>query len=135
MKNAIEKNDISEQVIILPQSCDDESLDVIAIDTLGLPDDGETVAGKIDSARDATADALEGAASALHRKAAGLPGDVTALAHRTAEGLENTAFQIRRLDGAEMLSEARDFVRSHPVPSIVAAAAVGFLVGRGLRRL
>ena len=93
---------------------------------------GETAADKIDDNRDAAAEGLEKAAAALHEKAEGLPGGekVSDLAHVTAEKLNSTAEYVREHDVKSMMTDVQSLVRKNPGPSLLAAVAVGFLIGR-----
>lgn len=93
---------------------------------------GRTAADKIDEKRDAAAGGLEKAASALHEKADSLPGGekVTSLAHATAEKLNSTADYVREHDVNRMMVDVETVVKNNPGLSLVAAAAVGFLIGR-----
>ena len=93
---------------------------------------GQTAADKIDDNRDAAAEGLETAAMALHEKAEDLPGGEKAsdLAHVTAEKLNSTAEYVREHDVKSMMTDVESLVRKNPGPSLLAAMAVGFLIGR-----
>jgi ElaB/YqjD/DUF883 family membrane-anchored ribosome-binding protein len=93
---------------------------------------GHTAADKIDQNRDAAATGLEKAAMTLHDRAEGLPGGekVANLAHATAEKLSSTAGYVREHDVNRMMSDVETLVKNNPGPSLLAAAAIGFLVGR-----
>lgn len=93
---------------------------------------GRTAADKIDEKRGAAAGGLEKAASALHEKAESLPGGekVTSLAHATADKLSSTADYVRDHNVNRMMSDVETVVKNNPGPSLLVAAAVGFLVGR-----
>ena len=97
-----------------------------------VSDMGQTAADKIDENRDAAADGLEKAAAALHENAEGLPGGekVSDLAHVTAEKLNSTAEYVREHDVKSMMADVESLVRKNPGPSLLAAVAVGFLIGR-----
>lgn len=93
---------------------------------------GRTAADKVDENRGAAAGGLEQAASALHDKAESLPGGekVSSLAHATAEKLNSTAEYVREHDVKRMMADVETLVKNNPGPSLLAAAAIGFLVGR-----
>ena len=93
---------------------------------------GRTAANKIDENRDAAASGLESAASALHEKADSLPGGekVTSLAHATAQKLSTSADYVREHDVNRMMADVETLVKNNPAPSLLAAAVIGFLVGR-----
>lgn len=100
-----------------------------------VSDTGRRATGQIDAKREPAADALEDAASSIHEKAENLPGGdtVKGIAHSTADKLETTADYIRGHDVKSMLSDVEDIVRRNPGPSLLAAVAVGFLIGRAFR--
>jgi len=96
---------------------------------------GRGAAAKIDEKREPAADALDSAATALHDKADSLPGgeSVSSMAHTAANKVGATADYVREHNVRDMMSDVEQFVKSHPGQSLVAAAAVGFLVGRAFR--
>jgi ElaB/YqjD/DUF883 family membrane-anchored ribosome-binding protein len=96
---------------------------------------GRQATGKIDEKRAPAADALQNAASTLHERAEDLPGGETvrSVAHSAADKLESTAGYIREHDVRAMVSDVEDVVRRNPGPSLLIAAAVGFLIGRAFR--
>jgi ElaB/YqjD/DUF883 family membrane-anchored ribosome-binding protein len=93
---------------------------------------GRTTADKIDENRDAAAGGLDKAATALHEKAESIPGGekVTNLAHATADKLTATSRYVREHDVNRMMGDVETLVKNNPGPSLIAAAVVGFLVGR-----
>ncbi len=93
---------------------------------------GRTAADKIDQSREATAGGLESAASTLHEKADSLPGGdkVTTLAHTAADKLTSTADYVREHDVNSMMADVERLVKNNPGPSLLAAAVIGFLIGR-----
>ena len=97
-----------------------------------VSDLGRTAADKIDENRDAAAGGLDKAAATLHEKAESLPGGekVASLAHATAEKLSSTADYVREHDVNRMMADVETLVKNNPGPSLLAAAVIGFLVGR-----
>ena len=97
-----------------------------------VSDLGRTAADTIDENRQNAATGLEKAASALHAQAATLPGgeQVSNLAHATADKLSSTAGYVREHDVNRMMADVQTLVKNSPGPSLLAAAVVGFLVGR-----
>ena len=97
-----------------------------------MSDLGHAAADKIDENRDAAAGGLDKAASALHEEAESLPGGekVASLAHATAEKLSSTADYVREHDVNRMMADVKRLVKNNPGPSLLAAAVIGFLVGR-----
>src|SRR4051812_32705362 len=96
---------------------------------------GRTAVAKIDENRDTAATGLESAANVLHQNAASLPGGekVSELAHSAADKLCSTADYVREHDVKSMMNDVEQLVRKNPVPSMLAAAALGFLAGRAFR--
>ena len=97
-----------------------------------VSDLGRTAANRIDENRDAAASGLDKAASTLHENAESLPGGekVSSLAHAAAEKLSSTAGYVREHDVNRMMADVETLVKNNPGPSLLAAAAIGFLVGR-----
>jgi len=97
-----------------------------------ISDLGHKAAEKIDDSRDAAAGGLDTAATTLHEKAESLPGGekVANVAHATAEKLTSTADYVREHDVSRMMSDVETLVKNNPAPSLLAAAAVGYLLGR-----
>jgi len=100
-----------------------------------ISDAGRQTTEKVDEKRGPAADALQSAASAIHERAEGLPGGETvkSVAHSAAEKLEATAGYIRDHDVQTMLSDVEGIVKRNPGPSLLVAAAIGFLIGRAFR--
>jgi ElaB/YqjD/DUF883 family membrane-anchored ribosome-binding protein len=97
-----------------------------------VADFGRSAVDKIDENRGSAASGLESAASTLHQKAENLPGGekIASLAHSTADKLSTTADYVRQHDVKAMMSDVEQLVKKNPGPSLLAAAVVGFLVGR-----
>ena len=97
-----------------------------------VSDLGCMAADKIDENRDTSAGGLYKAASALHDKADSLPGGekVSGLAHATADKLSSTGDYVRDHDVNRMIADVETLVKNNPGRSLLAAAAIGFLVGR-----
>jgi ElaB/YqjD/DUF883 family membrane-anchored ribosome-binding protein len=97
-----------------------------------VADLGRTVVDKADENREAAARGLQTAASTLHQQADSLPvGEkLTGLAHSTADTLTSTADYVRGHDVNGMMIDLERLVKNNPGPSLLAAAAIGFLVAR-----
>jgi ElaB/YqjD/DUF883 family membrane-anchored ribosome-binding protein len=95
---------------------------------------GRTATKTIDENRDAAASGLDKAASTLRQNADSLPGGekVTSLARSAADTLSSTAGYVREHDVNRMMADVETVVKNNPGPSLLAAAAIGFLVGRAL---
>jgi ElaB/YqjD/DUF883 family membrane-anchored ribosome-binding protein len=92
-------------------------------------DFGRAAVDKIDDTRTAAASGLDSTASALHQSGA----KMNDLAHNTADKLSSTADYLRTHDTRRMMADVESLVKNNPGPSLIAAAAIGFLVGRALR--
>ena len=71
-----------------------------------------------------------------HEKAGSLPGGqkTANAANRLADGMESTASYLRDHDLKDMGDNMAGMYRKYPVQSLLSAAAIGFLVGRALRK-
>lgn len=100
-----------------------------------VTDPGRTAVDTSDGNRDSAANGLDSAASALHENAEGLPGGekVTGFAHSAANKLSSTADYVRGHDVKAMLADVEKVVKNNPSASLLAAAVVGFLMGRAFR--
>jgi ElaB/YqjD/DUF883 family membrane-anchored ribosome-binding protein len=90
------------------------------------------VKDKVDANRSVAAQGLEQAASTIRDTANSLPGGeaVTDLAHTAADKLSATAGYVRETDVNTMMTDVETLVKNNPGPALMAAAVVGFLVGR-----
>ena len=95
----------------------------------------ESMAEKLGHQRQNAAEGLGRAASALHESAESLPGGpkVAGVTHSIADGMESTATYLRDRDFSQMGKDVMDICRRYPTQSLVAALAVGFLIGRSRR--
>jgi ElaB/YqjD/DUF883 family membrane-anchored ribosome-binding protein len=86
----------------------------------------------VDANRNVAAQGLQQAASTIREKADSLPGGetVTDLAHTAADKLTATAGYVRETDVNTMMADVETLVKNNPGPALMAAAVVGFLVGR-----
>jgi len=92
-------------------------------------DFGRKTLDNIDAQRGTAAVTLDQSASTLHQQADRIAG----VAHATADKLQATADYVRTQDVKAMAEDVQDLVRRYPGPALAVAAAVGFLVARGLR--
>jgi ElaB/YqjD/DUF883 family membrane-anchored ribosome-binding protein len=101
-----------------------------------ISDMARTAKQTADEGRQTAAERLGSAASAVRDQADQLPGGtkVQQLAHAAAERLSTTADYVRSHDGKRMLADVERVVKNNPGPSLVIAAAFGFVVGRALTR-
>lgn len=127
--------DMSDTFSDAAQNVKDKVTDAASTAKQKVSDAGRQASDKIDEKRGPAADALESAASTIHEKAESLPGGETvkSVAHSAADKLQSTAGYIRETDVRAMLSDVEDLVKRNPGPSLLIAAAIGFLIGRAFR--
>jgi ElaB/YqjD/DUF883 family membrane-anchored ribosome-binding protein len=101
-----------------------------------MSDMARTATQTIDEGRQAAAERLGSAASAVRERADQLPGGpkVQQFAQAAAERLNTTADYVRSHDTKRMLADVERAVKNHPGPSLVIAAVFGFVIGRALTR-
>jgi methyl-accepting chemotaxis protein len=92
---------------------------------------GRKTADRIEHSRESTANALERTATSLHSGAE----QVSEFTHSAANRLQNTADYLREKDLDRMAEDLRGIVKRYPGRSLAAAAILGFLIARGLRRI
>jgi len=88
-------------------------------------------ADKLEGSCQSTAKALEWTAASLHSRA----NQISDFTHSAADRLQDTAKYFRESDVEHMADDVQKVVRRYPGRSLVAAAILGFLIGRGLRRI
>jgi hypothetical protein len=95
---------------------------------------GQSATETIEGQRRQAASGLESAASTIRERADQLPGGETAsrLANSAADAMSSTAEYVRDNDLRDMLTDVEEVVKRNPGPALLAAAFVGFLVGRAL---
>lgn len=101
-----------------------------------MTDVAHNAAVTLDDSRSTAADGLDAAASALHDRAADLPGGETVrnVARAAAGRLGSSADYVRTHDAKRMMADVESFVKSNPGPALAIAASFGFLLGRALSR-
>lgn len=92
---------------------------------------GRDAVDKLDSSRGTVAEGINRTADAIRSYA---PESVSKHAQSTAEAMETAADYIRTRDIRSMTSDITQAVRKNPGPSLIAAVAVGFLLGMAMRR-
>lgn len=90
----------------------------------------------IDGKRSAAASGLDRAASTLHRRAERLPGGprVSRAAHSAADSISAAGAYVRDHDVNRMLKDVETVITNNPGRSLLAAAAIGFVLARAFRR-
>ena len=91
---------------------------------------GARATQRADQARVGAAAGLDSEASSLHQQ-----GDrVAGAAHSAADAMSYGAEYLRDNDVQTMLSDLMEVIRRNPGPSLIGAAALGFMLGRALSR-
>jgi len=87
------------------------------------------------NARAAVADAFDRTANRLHDTADGSSSKrVSAIADRTANALDATGRYVRDMSTRDVVDDLKTVAKNHPGKAMMAAAGIGFLVGRALMR-
>jgi ElaB/YqjD/DUF883 family membrane-anchored ribosome-binding protein len=128
-------DDFKDSLSDSAQNAKDRVSDIGATAKQKVSDAGRQAGDKIDEKRGPAAGALQNAASTIHEKAEDLPGGevVKSVAHSAAEKIESTAGYIREHDVKAMVSDVEEIIKRNPGPSLLIAAAIGFLIGRAFR--
>jgi ElaB/YqjD/DUF883 family membrane-anchored ribosome-binding protein len=86
--------------------------------------------------RENVAESLGRVASAMHENADCVTGGTRAadLTHSVAKGIDSTASYLRDHNFKQMGKDVTNICRRYPTQSVIAAVAVGFLLGRAARR-
>src|SRR5436305_14490909 len=95
---------------------------------------GRVASQKNDQGRISTASGLETAANSLRSSAQTGGQAISQFANTAADKLQTTASYMREHSVGQMYGDVEHVVRRNPGPSLIAAAAVGFLLGAALRR-
>src|SRR3984893_4264378 len=99
-----------------------------------VADLGRKAGGKIDDQRVRTADTFDNTASALHEGGDRFASSTSNAVHATADKIQTAADYLREHDARAMMNDFEGLVRRYPGQALAAAAVVGFLAGRALRR-
>ena len=101
-----------------------------------MSDMARNAASAIDEGRSKAAEGLDSAADTLKDKVRNLPGGerVSEFAHVAADRLGKAADYVRDNDVRRMMSDVESVVAKNPGPSLLIAAAFGFLIGRAITR-
>ncbi len=86
----------------------------------------------IEESRLSAAGTLHNAASGLHDNAGSLPGGPD-MARSAAEKVDAVAGYLKGHNTKKMMADLEALVKKNPVPSLLVAGALGFLLSRALR--
>ena len=93
---------------------------------------GRTAVNKLEDQRRSAAGALHETASSLHENAGRLPNGPD-MANSAAEKVDAVAGYLDRHDTKQMVADLEGVVKKNPLPALLIAGAVGFLIGRTIR--
>jgi len=110
----------------MKRSISDKAQDAIE----SLSELGQRTTDRVESSRESTANALEWTATSLHSRT----DKVSQLGHSAADRIQVGADYLRERDVERILEDVRKLVKKYPGRSLAAAAILGFLLARGLRR-
>jgi ElaB/YqjD/DUF883 family membrane-anchored ribosome-binding protein len=95
-----------------------------------ISDFGRKAADQLEDTRHSTAGVLEKTASSLHSSS----DQLSDFGHSTANKIQATAEYVRDTDLKGIAADIQYIVKQYPMQSLAAAAIIGFLVARGVRR-
>ncbi|MDP8988679.1 MAG: hypothetical protein M3N41_01190 [Acidobacteriota bacterium] len=93
---------------------------------------GRAAVNKLEENRVSAAGALHSAATSLHENASKLPNGPD-LAHSAAEKVDAVSGYLQGHDTKQMMADVEAMVKKNPMPSLLIAGGLGFLIGRTLR--
>jgi hypothetical protein len=93
----------------------------------------ETVSEKLGHTRESAAEGLHRAASTIRDSGVDGASKVRNLTDGLASGMESTATYLHDHDFNQMGKDVMNLCRRYPTQSVIAALAVGFLIGRSRR--
>jgi hypothetical protein len=106
-----------------------------------VADFGRRTVDSIEESRKSAAGTLDQTAAKLHSGVEQFSGaahtaaeQISGVAHRTADKLEAAADYVRQTDLKRMGEDLKNVVKRYPGPALAAAAVLGFVVARSLRR-
>lgn len=86
-----------------------------------------------EKAREGAAEGMETAAEKIRERTADSDGIQGKAGVKLAEGMKKTAGYLREHDTPEIMGDVERYVRDHPTQSVLAAVALGFVLGRMMR--
>jgi ElaB/YqjD/DUF883 family membrane-anchored ribosome-binding protein len=94
---------------------------------------GRNAEEKVNQKREAAANVLQNTAGSLRDRAHSSGEAISSFGDKTADKLQHTAEYLREHDVRGMVGDLEGVVRRNPGPSLIAAAAFGFLLGAAMR--
>ncbi|GAB1343443.1 hypothetical protein [Gemmatimonas sp.] len=104
-------------------------------DSMQFTSDTPRQPADMSTTRDTIAGAIDHAADRLHDKADGMQnGRLAGFTDKTANALDATGRYVRDLSTRNVMDDMLAIAKDHPGKSLVAAMALGLLVGRAMTR-
>ncbi len=94
---------------------------------------GHTAQQQVESGKSQAASVMHRTAEQLRERTEGQSGMPKRVRMTAANTLERTSGYLQEHSTGEMLDEAEQYVRVHPVQTVIGAAAVGFILARLIR--
>jgi ElaB/YqjD/DUF883 family membrane-anchored ribosome-binding protein len=147
-ENAKGRHDVAEEMAAEARAMAADGVQAVRDGVQTVRDSVQTVRDKtsevgrravvgIEARRESVASGLEGVAQGIHGGAEAVAKagtTVSGMAHGAADSLASTARYVREHQAKEMVGHVEALIRVHPGKSLLAAAAIGFVAGRALRR-
>ena len=95
---------------------------------------GRAAADELDGNKEAAGQGSAGAGPGPHADSSAGGPRVRRAAHAAAESLDHTAKYIHEHDVASMVADVKRLVKDNPVPALIGAAILGFVLARTLSR-
>jgi ElaB/YqjD/DUF883 family membrane-anchored ribosome-binding protein len=127
-----ETNALADQASDIAKRAKDSMSDTVKTVKEKTQEFGRAAANKIEENRVSAAGALHNAASSMHDNAAKLPNGPD-MANSAADKVDAVAGYLQGHDTKQMMADVETLVKKNPVPALLMAGAVGFLIGRALR--
>jgi ElaB/YqjD/DUF883 family membrane-anchored ribosome-binding protein len=127
-----ETNQLADQASEIAKQAKDSLTDTAKTVKDKTQEFGRAAVNRIEENRVSAAGALHSAATSLHENASKLPNGPD-LAHSAAEKVDAVSGYLQGHDTKQMMADVEAVVKKNPMPSLLIAGALGFLIGRTLR--
>lgn len=95
----------------------------------------ENASSTVQDVKDRVTSTLGGVADKARQATSDVSGTVSEFADAAVERVGKASDYVRDIDPKDVWSDVLTFVKSRPAESVAAAAVLGFIVGRGARRM
>ena len=132
MSNAV--NEASEKASNIARQATDRAAEMARQAKDKASEIGRNAVNKLDQGRQQAASALENTAHSLRYNTTQGGDPLARVANATASRLQTTADYMRQHDMSGMMNDAGAVIKRNPGMSLIAACAVGFLLGSAMRK-